>query len=222
MNLYQDTENYICHHFNSRDEWLSKRIKGIGGSDASILIGLNPYKTNNELWKEKKRIIKPEEISNAAIDHGNALEPVLRKWFEVSFNDYQVQYQENVILQSKETAWRLYSPDGLLLHTEHGPGIFEAKTTLIQNSNMLEQWNNQIPQHYYIQVLHGLLTTKFNYVYLIAELRFAWDEDKVEIRKYLIRRNEVLDDLNWLDQQEKYNWNEFYMKDVEPSLVLFL
>ena len=38
--------------FDSMEEWLVNR-KGIGGSDASAILGLNPYKTNQELWMEK-------------------------------------------------------------------------------------------------------------------------------------------------------------------------
>lgn len=214
MNLYEDFENtYACHQFKTRNEWLLKRIHGIGGSDASILIGLNPYKTTTRLWDEKKGFVKPEELSNKAIEHGNALEPVLRAWFKASCPEYDVQYQGNAILQSQANKWRLYSPDGLLFHEELGKGILEIKTTLIQNANMLQDWNNKIPKHYYVQVLHGLLTTNFDYVVVVAELRFAWDEDKVEIRKYFIDRNDIEDDLRWVDQQETYNWNEYYVKN---------
>ena len=38
--------------FDSMEEWLVNR-KGIGGSDASAILGLNPYKTNQELWKSE-------------------------------------------------------------------------------------------------------------------------------------------------------------------------
>lgn len=222
MDLYKDCDEYICHFFNSRSDWLKGRCKTIGGSDSSILIGLNPYKTNNQLWKEKMGLIETKEISNPAIEHGNDLEPVLRHWFQQSFKDYDVQYKENVILQSKEIDWRAYSPDGLLFHTKtHEKGIFEAKTTLIQNVNMIEEWNDKIPQHYYIQVLHGLLTTDFDFVILVAELRFAWN-DIIQIRKYEIRKEEVLEDLVWLDQQEQKNYRDFYIKEKEPPLTLFL
>lgn len=223
MNLYEDfEETYACYQFKTREEWLKKRVVGIGGSDASILIGLNPYKTTTQLWDEKKGIVKPKELSNDAIEHGNALEPVLRAWFKASYPEYDVQYQENAILQSKTIEWRLYSPDGLLFHEELGKGILEIKTTLIQNANMLQDWNNKIPQHYYIQVLHGLLALKFDYVIVVAELRFAWDKDRVEIRKYFIERKDIEDDLRWLDQQETHNWNEYYVKNKRPPTILFL
>lgn len=223
MNLYDDFEDvYVCHRFRTREEWLKNRDHGIGGSDSSILIEKNPYKTSNQLWHEKKGHVKVKELSNPAIEHGNDLEPVLRLWFQRSYKEYDVQYQENVILQSKTHEWQLYSPDGLLFHNELGKGILEIKTTLIQNGNMLEQWNDRVPQQYYVQVAHGLLVTDFNYVVVVVELRFAWIEDKVEIRKYLIKREEMEEDLKWLMSKEQYNWNEYYIKDKEPPLVLHL
>ena len=35
--------------FDSFDSWLNAR-HGIGGSDASAVLGLNPYKTNTDLY----------------------------------------------------------------------------------------------------------------------------------------------------------------------------
>ena len=37
----------------NREEWLNARKKGIGGSDAACIIGLNKYKSNVRLWDEK-------------------------------------------------------------------------------------------------------------------------------------------------------------------------
>lgn len=220
MDLYEPTEYYSVSIYKTHEEWLQGR-HSIGGSDASTFIGMNPYKTANQLWREKKGIIQAKELSNSAIEHGNALEPVLRNWFKNSYPEYDVQYKENAILQSKKCNFMLYSPDGLLFHKEKGRGILEIKTTLIQNGNMLEQWNDRIPQHYYIQVLHGLLVTDFDYVVLVAELRFAWN-DRVEIRVYHFSKEEVKEDLEFLLDKEFYNWNEFYLKDKEPPLVLYL
>lgn len=38
--------------FDSFDSWLNAR-HGIGGSDASAVLGLSPYKTNVDLYLEK-------------------------------------------------------------------------------------------------------------------------------------------------------------------------
>ena len=37
----------------SRDQWLTVRKGGIGSSDAASAVGLNPYKSQLELWMEK-------------------------------------------------------------------------------------------------------------------------------------------------------------------------
>lgn len=47
----------------SHEEWLKARTK-IGGSDASAIVGMNPYKTNVDLFKEKAYGIEPEDISD--------------------------------------------------------------------------------------------------------------------------------------------------------------
>lgn len=36
-----------------RDDWLTVRKQGIGSSDAATAVGLNPYKSQLELWMEK-------------------------------------------------------------------------------------------------------------------------------------------------------------------------
>lgn len=51
IQISEDVEMIVL---GSRDEWLKHRT-GIGGSDAAAIIGLNPYKTNQELWAEKSR-----------------------------------------------------------------------------------------------------------------------------------------------------------------------
>ena len=37
----------------SRKDWLLERAKSIGASDSSAVLGINPWKSNVELWLEK-------------------------------------------------------------------------------------------------------------------------------------------------------------------------
>ena len=48
----------------SEEIWLEERKNGIGGSDAATILGLNPYKTNIELWEEKTKRKEAEDISD--------------------------------------------------------------------------------------------------------------------------------------------------------------
>ena len=58
-------------------DWQSYRssLVTIGGSDASCILGLNPYKSAYALWCEKTGKIIPEDISDKeAVRLGNDLE----------------------------------------------------------------------------------------------------------------------------------------------------
>lgn len=144
MNLYQSTNDYIVHTYKNREEWKANRIKGIGGSDVSALVGMNPWKDSNTLWKEKMGIIIPQDISDKPyVQYGIKAEEYLRELFALDFPQYEVQYQDNTILQSRKYPWMLYSPDGLLYERETGRrGIFENKTTNILQSMQREKWND--------------------------------------------------------------------------------
>ena len=62
-----------------RNEWLNHREK-LGGSDAAAVLGLNPYKSNTDLWFEKKKKIKPKDISDKDyVKYGIAAENHLRE-----------------------------------------------------------------------------------------------------------------------------------------------
>lgn len=37
----------------TKEEWLKYRTHGIGGSDVSVIAGINPYKSVYQLWLEK-------------------------------------------------------------------------------------------------------------------------------------------------------------------------
>ena len=60
----------------SREIWLQERKTGIGGSDASVVLGVNPYKTVRELWLEKTGRVQDLEKESGPILRGRVLEPV--------------------------------------------------------------------------------------------------------------------------------------------------
>ena len=65
----------------SREEWLRYRTHGIGGSDVSIITGINPYKSIYQLWLEKTGQIELEQTESEFAHFGTLLEPIVRKEF---------------------------------------------------------------------------------------------------------------------------------------------
>lgn len=220
--LYADTEVYQCHTFKTRNEWLSgrKTLHGIGGSDASAAIGRNPYRTNLDLWLIKTGQKEAPDISdNERVQYGQNAEEYIRRIYQLKNKDrMEVQYVPDAILQNRLNPEFLYSPDGLLIERETGrKGIFECKTSTLLRSIDKERWDHQIPPNYYIQVLHGLNTTGFDFVDLYAEL--TYDQDYSQLRRYHIERNDCEDDLQMIAKGVK-EFMAYVIHKQEPPLIL--
>lgn len=66
------------------EAWLRWRGKGLGSSDAAVLLGWSPWKTIEQLYAEKLGLWKATfgENQQRAMDRGRELEPVIRAWYE--------------------------------------------------------------------------------------------------------------------------------------------
>ena len=216
MKTIKITPNLARIQFDSMEEWLVNR-KGIGGSDASAILGLNPYKTNQELWMEKKGQMSPVDIS---VKYGNDAEPLLRALFALDYPEYKVEYYDNNMLTNNQYPWAHASLDGELVDLDGRRGILEIKTTNILQSMQWQKWDNQIPDNYYIQVLHYLLVTEYDFVVLKAQLKSVRDgEVRLTTKHYHIEREEVLDDIEMLKNEEEKFWYSL-QSGQEPGLLL--
>lgn len=190
-----------------REEWLQNRER-IGGSDASAILGLNPYKTNLELWQIKTGQLVPEDISEKPyVKYGTEAEQYLRELFRLDFPEYEVFYEENNMWLNDKYPFAHASLDGWLIDQQGRKGIWECKTTNILQSMQKEKWKNHLPDNYYIQILHYLMVTEFDFVVLKAQLKSEFNGDiYLQTKHYKIERSEVLDDIEYLANEEKKFW----------------
>ena len=138
----------------------------------------------------------------------------------MDYPEYQVSYYENRILRSTAYPFLQASLDGELLDQEGRKGILEIKTTNILQSMQYEKWKDRIPDNYYIQILHYLLVTGYEFVVLRAHLISMWDRDKrTTVKHYFIQPSEVLADLEMLLQEEKKFW-QYVESGRKPPLIL--
>ena len=193
----------------SREEWLAARQNRIGGSDASAVIGRNPYKSNLELWQEKTGLLVPEDISEKPyVKYGHAAEPLLRELFALDFPEYKVEYVDNNLWLNSKYPFAHASLDGWLTDPDGRKGILEIKTTNILQSMQKEKWNGRIPDNYYIQVLHYLFVTEFDFVVLKAQLKYDFNGDIwCQTKHYMIERSDVTEDIEFLKKSEKDFWH---------------
>lgn len=153
-------------------KWLEMRTKGIGGSDAAIVCGLNKWKSPHALWLEKTGQVEPEDLSdNEYVYWGHKLEQLVADRFcELTGK----KVRKCGLMQSIEHPFMLASVDRLVVGENAG---LECKTA---NGFSGKQWEaDEIPDAYYIQALHYMAVTGFDKWYiavLIGGNRFVWKE----------------------------------------------
>jgi putative phage-type endonuclease len=206
----------------TREEWQKRRIRGIGASDASAVVGCNPYKTNLQLWEEKTGRREPEDISGKPyVKYGIEAEAPLRKLFSLDYPCYRVSYKNFDMRFNKAHPFIFATLDGALTEIETGrKGVLEIKTTEILKSMQYESWRDRIPENYYIQVLHQLLATGYEFAVLSAQLKTVYgDEVRTTTRRYFIERAEVQEDIDYLLEKEIEFWDSV-QSDKCPDLML--
>lgn len=205
---------------NSKEEWIKSRDR-IGGSDASAILGLNPYKNNVELWQIKTGQLVPEDISDKPyVKYGTEAEQYLRELFKLDFPEYEVFYEENNLWLNDKYPFAHASLDGWLRDKDGRMGVWECKTTNILQSMQKEKWKDRIPDNYYIQVLHYLMVTEFDFAILKAQLKHEFNgEIYLQTKHYKIERFEVEEDIRYLEKAERNFWKNIQDKK-RPGLVL--
>lgn len=155
----------------SYEDWLEHRKLGIGGSDASVVCGINRYKSAVELWMDKTGQLPYQEAGEAAY-WGTQLEPFVRAEF-TKRTGIEVTHK-NELLQSEEHPFMLANLDGVCEVPDVGTCIFEAKTASAYKSG---EWEDSIPDEYQLQIQHYMAVTGYTGTYiavLIGGNSFRW------------------------------------------------
>lgn len=196
MNTIINTKNL------TKEEWLKYRTQGIGGSDVSVIAGINPFKSAYVLWLEKTGQIELEETENNYTHFGTLLEPIIRKEFTMR-TGFKVR-QKHMLLQSEKYPFMYANLDGVI--NEDGEmAIFEAKTA---SEYKLEVWENEVPAPYILQIQHYMAVTGAKKTYIAALVggnKFYWHEVK--------RDDEMIEKIIAM---EKYFWEVYVLGGMEP------
>lgn len=203
-----------------QNHWHALRGKGIGGSDAGIVMNVSNYKTPYQLWEEKTGKVKKEFITNDAIEKGNALEPIMFNMFKVFYSkEYEVIDTKNISLSSKQFPFLRANLDGALIDKATGKkGILEIKSTTILNGAMFKYWNNDnVPLTYFFQCLHYMYVTGFDFVVLYAILDIPW-ANKQETRIIEMYKEDLEADIEYLIKTELWFWDKVKTNTPPPFL----
>lgn len=155
----------------SHDEWLNHRQKSIGGSDASAIIGLNPYSSAYTVWADKLGKLPPKE-DNEPMRLGRDLEDYVAKRFTEATGK-RVRRENNIII-NPDYPYAHANVDRVIIGEDAG---LECKTTSILNLKRFK--NGEYPPTYYVQCVHYMMVTgakKWYLAVLVLGQGFYWYE----------------------------------------------
>ena len=142
----------------SRDEWLTVRRQGIGSSDAAAAVGLNPYKSQLQLWMEKTGrdgalpVVDPND-DQSPMYWGTLLEPIVAAHY-TRRSGHRVR-RINAVLQHPQYPWMLANIDREVVGAPDVQ-ILECKTAGIHGARL---WRDGVPEYVQLQVMHQLAVT---------------------------------------------------------------
>jgi putative phage-type endonuclease len=174
----------------SRERWLQERRKGIGGSEAAAVVGLNPYASPFSVWADKLGKLEEKETTEAMRQGTDLEDYVARRFSEQTGKKIR---QSGFMYRNPAYPWALANVDRLIVGEDAG---LECKTT--SQLNLRKFKGGEFPASYYVQCMHYLAVTGCQRWYLAALIY------STEFKVFTIERDE--DEIKALMDAEHDLW----------------
>lgn len=159
----------------NEDDWLLFRDRGIGASDVSTILHLNPYKSALELYHEKIGNKERPILKSFRLLMGHEMEDLIAKYWEHWEGDIDSMMQNlksgNKIRRMQKVNAYIQNPDyphifvsldrKINKHNGKDEGALELKTISGWEANKWKQTG--VPLGYFAQVLTQMLVCDFEY-----------------------------------------------------------
>lgn len=158
-------------HCPTREAWLAERRKGIGGSDAGVVMGYSHFSTPYQLWLEKSGQT-PDQKENDAMEWGRRHEPTILAAFAEHHGHKLTRLGStmggtHLINVHPERPWQRATLDdeclGCSSHPE--PAVVQAKFVTPFGE---KKWKDGPPREYLAQVQHEMDVAGYKLGFLVA------------------------------------------------------
>lgn len=192
---------------SARALWLESRRRGIGGSDAAAILGLDPWRSGLDVWISKVKPA-PERTGDEKFGFrlGKLLEPAIAELYSAE-TDREIFIPEPLIVDHLQYPELIGSPDRLCPKDDR---VIELKSEHQFADKFGDPGTDQVPDHYLIQCAHYMSIANLgrcDVAVLHGGARFAI---------YQLRRDLELE-ASMVEQLRGW-WSDFVVKEVEPPL----
>ena len=218
---------YLCDTKGlDRDKWLEYRMHGpkgdipytVGGSDVAAIFGASPWQTPLELWKIKKKQMKPHSSPNEdQLEMGHMLEPIVAHWYAKKTGHAIID--DTGLYQHADHPYALANFDRRFTEPSGTNGILECKSTTYHKA--LDWADDAIPVYYEFQLRFYLAVADVG----IGDFACLWGNNpNNDLATPRILRDKFKEDIIF-EKLEEWIWSlendkPPTMADVEPKLAL--
>jgi len=176
----------IITTYDNRADWLAARRKGLGASDAPVILGLSPFKSALQLYHEKIGMEVERAGELEFLHWGNALEaPIAARYAEVTgrpvtraTNPYTIHWSDDA-----RTPWAFATLDATTrrntslestISLDGEEGALEIKNASVYVG---DKWTDEPPVDYQVQNQHQQMVGAFGWgsiAALIGGNKFLW------------------------------------------------
>lgn len=198
-----------------KDEWLMKRKCGIGGSDASSILGLNPYRSSMAVYIDKI----DEEIRCNQMDNGlkeNAVSKNNETNYKMELGNKLKGFVASEFML--RTGKKVRSINGILRNDKYPFAIANIDRAVVGEKAFLEckvtnsfnkkEWEKTIPINYKVQMNHYMAVSGASHCYVAALI----GNEELVIHK-LNRDEKIIEEIMKL---EEMFWNNCVLGDNFP------
>ena len=158
----------VSYPITDKQSWLENRLLDVTSTEVSALFNLNPWKTEFQLYHEKKDKVVINIDDNERMMWGRHLEDSIALGFAEKYKMKVEQF--DVYMRDPET--RMGSSFDYKIVSEEEPMILEIKNVdrLAYKDNWIEhdEYNIEPPEHIALQLQHQLEITGYNVGYIVA------------------------------------------------------
>ena len=214
--------------FTTTKEWESLRHIGIGGSESSVVMGVNPYTTPRMLYHDKigtPRIAPAKSENEAIFARGHAVEPKVIETFCKLTG--AVRIPETRMFASKTHPHSTANIDAIIRMQDGTLRCFEAKTAVEESR---KKWmGDKVPRNYVTQtrqypavladdrIKGTYISCMFVIDYSVADtfINATFDGDR-NISHYIERNQNAEEAL--LEMEDEF-WTDYIVPGIEPEMT---
>ena len=211
-----------------KEKWLEKRKCGIGGSDASSILGFNPYKSSMAVYLDKIRFAHvlgalKEKVVNKNVNNNFSNELKEDYVYQDNKNSYKMELGNKLknFVASEfmlKTGKKVRNINGILRNDKYPFAIANIDRAVVGEKAFLEckvtnsfnkkEWEKSVPIHYKIQMNHYMAVTGARHCYIAVLI----GNEELVIHK-LEREQDYIDEIMKL---EEMFWNNCILGDDFP------